>query len=576
MPRDHLSRLTAFSGIKSAFKHGYDKRALTQDILAGLTVGIIAIPLAMALAIASGVPPQYGLYTAIIAGFIIPLTGGSRYSVSGPTAAFVVILHPVAEAYGLSGLLIASLLAGAMLILMAVARLGRLIEYVPLPVTLGFTSGIAVVIAVLQINDFFGLHLTDLPESFPHKILTIISGLPGFNFGELLIASTTFAIILGWKRLKLPIPGHLPAVVAGLGMAAVLTALGLEVDTIGSRFSYILNDGTRGFGIPPVLPEFQFPWLRQGPDGLPVDWSFSKLVQLLPAALSIAMLGAIESLLCAVVLDGMSGQRHQPNGELLGQGLGNLVAPWFGGIVATAALARSATNYRSGANSPIAAMTHSVVILIALLLLAPWFSYIPMASMAALLLMVAWNMSEADKVIGLLRKSPRGDVLVLIVCFSLTVFVDMVVAIGTGIVLSSLLFMREIASMTKVTNISANPKHLPEPLNESWGVYKINGPLFFAAAERIFAELESVTEDRISGIILYMDGVTILDAGGLEGLKQFIKVTRKRQQMLIIADLQFQPLKSIARSGIKPEPETLQFSATLSEGILLARNHVAI
>ncbi|WP_428035363.1 C4-dicarboxylic acid transporter DauA [Amphritea sp.] len=567
--RMHLHSLQLFSALRETFKEGYSAAKLYRDIMAGITVGIIAIPLSMALAIASGVPPQYGLYTAIIAGILIPLTGGSRYSISGPTAAFVVILFPVAQQFGLSGLLIASLMAGVMLVGMALSRLGRLIEYIPEPVTLGFTSGIAVVIATLQMKDFLGLQLEEMPEKYIDKVLALSHALPSYVLPEVAIGALTLTVLILWPRLRLPVPGHLPAVAVGVALSLLLTTLGYDIDTIGSRFHYLLPDGTAGQGIPPVLPEFNWPWLQPGPDGKPIEWDFHKLAQLVPIAFSIAMLGAIESLLCAVVLDSMSGKRHHSNVELLGQGVGNLITPWFGGITATAALARSAANYRAGAQSPIAAVIHGLVVLASLLILAPWLAYIPMASMAAMLLMVAWNMSEAPKVMELLKKAPTGDILVLLTCFSLTVLIDMVVAISFGIVLASLLFMRDIAQMTKVTDVSDSRKQVPEPLPEEWGVYKISGPLFFAAADRIFSEISFISAEKRC-VILYMDAVPILDAGGLSALNHFLADKFKQGHFVIIADLQFQPLKNIAKAGLKPIEERLAFTPTLAEALEIA------
>ncbi len=567
--RMHLHSLQLFSALRETFKEGYSVAKLYRDIMAGVTVGIIAIPLSMALAIASGVPPQYGLYTAIIAGILIPLTGGSRYSISGPTAAFVVILFPVAQQFGLSGLLIASLMAGVMLIGMALTRLGRLIEYIPEPVTLGFTSGIAVVIATLQMKDFLGLQLEEMPEKYIDKVLALSHALPSYVLPEVAIGALTLTVLILWPRLRIPVPGHLPAVAIGVLLSLLLTAYGFDIDTIGSRFHYLLPDGSSGQGIPPVMPEFNWPWLQPGPDGKPIEWDFHKLTQLIPIAFSIAMLGAIESLLCAVVLDSMSGKRHHSNVELLGQGVGNLIAPWFGGITATAALARSAANYRAGAQSPIAAVIHGLVVLASLLVLAPWLAYIPMASMAAMLLMVAWNMSEAPKVMELLKKAPAGDILVLLTCFSLTVMIDMVVAISFGIVLASLLFMRDIAQMTKVTDVSDSRKQVPQALSEEWGVYKISGPLFFAAADRIFSEISFISAEKRC-IVLYMDAVPILDAGGLSALNRFLDDQFKKEGFVIIADLQFQPLKNIAKAGLKPIEKQLAFTPTLAEALEIA------
>ncbi|WP_020680093.1 C4-dicarboxylic acid transporter DauA [Marinobacterium rhizophilum] len=570
--RAHLFTLRIGNALReSCLAEPYSIQRFSKDLMAGVTVGIIAIPLAMALAIASGVPPQYGLYSAMIAGFLIALTGGSRYSVSGPTAAFVVILYPVAQQFGLGGLLVATLLAGLILVALALARLGRLIEYIPEPVTLGFTSGIAIVIATLQIRDFFGLALDTLPESWFGKIETLLLALPALDPASLLVAATTLGLMVLWPRLKTPIPGHLPALLAGVALSVVLSALGHDIDTIGSRFSYLLPDGTAGQGIPPVLPSFEWPWLQPGPDGTVLELSFETLRALLPAAFTIAMLGAIESLLCAVVLDGMTGRRHNANTELLGQGLGNLVAPFFGGITATAAIARSAANYRAGAQSPVSAMIHALVVMAALLAIAPLLSYLPMASMAAMLLMVAWNMSEAHKVVALVRRAPTGDILVLAVCLSLTVLFDMVIAISTGIVLASLLFVRDLAAMTKVSEISGNRRLVPEPLPKNWSLYKINGPLFFAAADRVFSELELLCRYN-RGVLLYMDGVPMLDAGGLAALEKFIASCHSNNIELLIADLQFQPLKALARADIRPIEGQLSFSPTLAEALDMVSN----
>ena len=407
--RAHLFSLRLGNALRESLAAGqYQRQDLFGDLLAGMSVGIIAIPLSMALAIASGVAPQYGLYTAIIGGFLIALTGGSRFSISGPTAAFVVILYPVAQQYGLGGLLLASIMAGALLVLMALMRLGRLIEYIPEAVTLGFTAGIAVVIATLQVKDFLGLDLAEMPAEYLAKLILLAQHLPGTHWPSLLVAAITLATLMLWPRLKTPIPPHLPAVLVGGILAFFLNQHGFGIETIASRFSYLLEDGTKGQGIPPVLPSFELPWHRAGADGQPIGISWQLFQALLPKAFAIAMLGAIESLLCAVVLDGMTGKRHSANSELLGQGIGNLVAPFFGGITATAAIARSAANVRAGARSPIAGMAHAIVVLLALLLLSRLLGYVPMPTMAALLMIVAWNMSEARKAVRLVKTAPWG------------------------------------------------------------------------------------------------------------------------------------------------------------------------
>ncbi|MBK8973366.1 MAG: C4-dicarboxylic acid transporter DauA [Hahellaceae bacterium] len=558
--RSHLLSLRLGHALRESLQSGYSRRDLLADMIAGLTIGIIAIPLSMALAIASGVAPQYGLYTAIIAGFVIALTGGSRFSISGPTAAFVVILFPVAEKFGLGGLLLATLMAGCMLVLMALLRLGRLIEYIPEPVTLGFTGGIAIVIAFLQVPDFLGLTLNGTAEHFLGKLMLIGTSLGTLQPAALLVALATLMVFLLWPRLKMPIPAHLPAVVVGTVTAATINALGGEVETIGSRFTYLLADGTPGQGIPPILPHFEWPWLQPGPGGQPLDLSWTLIQALLPAAFAMAMLGAIESLLCAVVLDGMTGRRHSANSELLGQGLGNLIAPFWGGITATAALARSAANVRAGARSPIAAMTHAGVVLLALAFLANVLAWIPMPAMAAMLMIVAWNMSEAPKALRLLKKVPGSDIAVFFTCLVLTVVFDMVIAITAGILLAALLFLKDIAAMTKVADISQNDRWVDCELPQGWRVYKINGPLFFAAADRVFGELRQLAQGA-RGIVLYLDAVPLLDAGGLSAFEHFLATSRAAGTQVYVADVQFQPLKTLAKADIQPDEHSRYFSS---------------
>lgn len=566
--RAHLFSLRIGHALRGACfsEEPYGLSRLQADVLAGVTVGIIAIPLAMALAIASGVAPQYGLYTAIIGGFVIALTGGSRYSISGPTAAFVVILYPVAQTYGLAGLLLATVLSGLMLIAMAFARLGRFIEYIPESVTLGFTGGIAIVIATLQLNDFFGLALESMPANYVDKVRLLINSLSRVDMPSICVALVTFGSMLLWPRLKTVIPPHLPALVIACVVAALLTSLGYDLDTVGSRFSYLMADGSIAMGVPPYLPDFVWPWQQPGPDGEQLALSWSLLVSLLPVAFAIAMLGAIESLLCAVVLDGMSGRRHSANSELLGQGLGNIITPFFGGITATAAIARSAANFKAGAQSPIAAMIHSLVVLLGLLFLAPLLAYLPMAAMAALLIIVAWNMSEAPKSLHLVKHAPRSDIAVFLTCLLLTVFFDMVIAITAGVLLACILFVNQMASMTKITNISDNKKLVDVVLPDRWAVLKINGPLFFAAADRAFGEIWANMGD-LDGVVLYMDGVTLLDAGGLAAMNKLVASCAAEGKQLMIADLQFQPLKTLARAGVEPVPGVTAFYPTLAEAI---------
>jgi SulP family sulfate permease len=566
--RRHLFSLQVAHALREALEESrYNKKTLLKDLIAGITVGIIAIPLAMALAIASGVAPQYGLYSAFIAGFLIPLVGGSRYSVSGPTAAFVVILFPVVQQYGLAGLLIASILAGGLQVIMALLRLGRYIEYIPESVTLGFTGGIAVVIATLQIKDFLGLADTPMPEHFTGKVIALAHALPDFSEGSLIVGVTTLLVMLVWPRLRTPLPPHLPAVIIATVIAAAMNQQGMSVATIASTFSFVSPDGNLISGIPSMLPDIQWPWQRVQPGEPVLTLSWQLVQDLLSAAFAIAMLGAIESLLCAVVIDGMTGKKHSANSELLGQGVGNIVTPFFGGITATAAIARSAANVKAGAQTPVAAMVHAVVVLIALLSLSQFLGYLPMASMAALLIIVAWNMSEAPKAVHLLKNAPRSDIMVFSTCFSLTVLLDMVIAITAGIVLAALLFMRNIAEMTKVKEITGSHKLIDKPVPDGWKVFKINGPLFFAAAERVFGELSQLCDNQ-QGVVLYLDGVTILDAGGLSALNKFVENCASVKTRVYLADFQYQPLKTLAKARFKPDAEVCTVYPTLSDALL--------
>ena len=544
----NLSEILPFRAlIDACWKERYSFPRFTRDLVAGITVGIIAIPLAMALAIGSGVAPQYGLYTSAVAGIVIALCGGSRFSVSGPTAAFVVILYPVSQQFGLAGLLVATLLSGLFLILFGLARFGRLIEYIPLPVTLGFTAGIGITIGTMQIKDFLGLEMAQVPEHYLQKVGALVMALPTLNLGDAAIGVVTLGVLILWPRLGIRLPGHLPALLAGCAVMALVKLAGVDVATIGSRFHYLLADGTQGNGIPQLLHQLVLPWQMPG-SSFTLSWA--SVQALLPAAFSMAMLGAIESLLCAVVLDGMTGTRHKANNELIGQGLGNLIAPFFGGITATAAIARSAANVRAGATSPVAAIIHALLVILALLVLAPLLSWLPLSAMAALLLMVAWNMSEAHKVVNLLRRAPTDDIMVMLMCMSLTVLFDMVIAISVGIVLASLLFMRRIARMTRLAPVNVE---VPDDVT----VLRVIGPLFFAAADGLFNDLAS----RIAGkriVVLKCDAVPVLDAGGLDAFQRFVKRLPEGCE-LRVSNLEFQPLRTMARAGVKPIAGRLAF-----------------
>jgi SulP family sulfate permease len=554
------------TALRESLAQGYGRAGLRADLFAGVTVGIVALPLAMALAIASGVPPQHGLYTVIIAGAVIALAGGSRVNVSGPTAAFVVVLLPITQQFGLGGLLLASMMAGVILLVMGLGRLGRFIELVPYPVTIGFTAGIGVVIATLQVKDFLGLQVGATETHFLAQVWALVRALPSASWDDALIGLLTLGVLLLWPRWVKGVPGHLAALLVG-SIAAVLAARwlpGFEVDTIGSRFHYSL-DGVAGNGIPPLLPHFDWPWLFTGTDGAPLALSFETVRALLGPAFAIAMLGAIESLLCAVVADGMAGTRHDPNGELVGQGLGNLIAPFFGGIPATAAIARTATSVRAGAVSPVAAVVHAGVVLAAMVGLAGLLGYIPMAALAALLLVVAWNMSEARHFVRVLRTAPGNDILVLLTCFTLTVALDMVIAVTVGIGLAVTLFIKRTIDLAEARRVERHAPH-PEQLPDQIALYDINGPLFFGAAHKALGTLKTVTPG-LRVVVLDMHDVNMVDMTGLVALESLIETARRRHLGLVFCGLNKRLLVKMRRVGIRKQRGRLEFAPTVAEGI---------
>lgn len=572
--RRHPLYLPFGTALRDKLRGGYNFSKLRADLLAGITVGIVAVPLAMALAIGSGVPPQYGLYTAIVAGLLIALTGGSRFSVSGPTAAFIVILHPIAEKYGLGGLVTAGFMAGIMMIGMGVARMGKLIQFIPYPVTTGFTTGIAVVIASLQFKDFLGLELTAQPEHFLERLWLVGSALPSWHWPDFLIGVLALGLMLGWRRLKTSFPAPL------VGMAIVTVVAwwlsrsveGFQVATIASRFSYVQGGETLP-GIPPFLPQFLLPWQLPGPTGAPLGLSLGLVKDLLGPAMAIALLGAIESLLCAVVADGMTGTKHDPDAELIGQGIGNVVGPFFGGIAATGALARTATNIRAGARGPLAAVFHALFILVVLLALAPLLGYMPMAALAALLLLVAWNMSEIKHFRHIFRVAPGSDILVLLVCFGLTVIFDMVIAISVGVVLAALLFMNQMAELTGVRSVEADHPHLETPLPEGVRLYEISGSLFFGAAERAMRALHDIGAPP-RAVIIDIEGVTVMDVSGLVALDSAIERLRGDGILVAIAGVHGQPALLMRRAGLRNVPGKLLLSSSLAQALMRVRHYL--
>ncbi|MCP5143079.1 MAG: C4-dicarboxylic acid transporter DauA [Gammaproteobacteria bacterium] len=559
-----------FSALRASWQDDRTAPSLLRNTLAGLTVGVIALPLSMALAIATGVPPQHGLYTAIVAGIVIALTGGSRVNISGPTAAFVVILLPIVQKFGLGGLMTAGFMAGIILIVMGFARVGRLVTIIPYPVTIGFTAGIGTVIATLQIKDFLGLHIDALNGHFTDKVVTLAAALPSFVWNELAIGALTLAVLIAWRRTRSRIPAHLIALAVGTATAWVLATLtDFEVATIGSRFLFDVG-GISGHGIPPVPPTFTLPWNQPGPDGQPLGLSFKLVRQLLGPALTIAALGAIESLLCAVVAEGMSGKRHDPNDELIGQGLGNLIAPLFGGIPATAAIARTAANVRAGATSPLSSVVHALFILAAILALAPLLAHLPMASMAALLLVVAWNMSEAPHFVRTLRVAPRPDVVVLLTCYLLTVLFDMVIAVGVGLSLAAVLFIQRSISLIELNPLPRDARiGADQTIPEGVMVYDINGPLFFGSAQTALKVITTINPS-IRVVILDMGGVTMLDMTAIMALESIIDNLRAKQVRIILSDLKPRLLAKLHRAGIHRTRGELAFAPSLEEAVILA------
>jgi SulP family sulfate permease len=508
------------AALRAAWREGYGFKNFSADLLAGLVVGIVALPLSMALSIAVGAPPEHGLYTAIVAGFLVAALGGSRAQVTGPTAAFIVILAPICSKFGLGGLLIS----------MGLLRLGRFIEYIPHPVTTGFTAGIGTVIAVLQLKDLLGLQLAKNPESFFERLRVMFEALPTASVAELSLGVMTLILLLLLPRLTSKVPAPLIALPIA-SVAAILLSRWLpnfEVATIASRFHYVV-DGQTFNGIPRLPPLFSWPWHHDATPAL----TFETFRALVPGAFAIAMLGAIESLLSAVIADGMLRTKHDPDAELLALGIGNTIVPFFGGIAATGAIARTATNIRSGGRTPIAAMTHAVVILLAILMFAPWLGYLPMTSLAALLLLVAWRMSEAHHFVRLVRAAPGTDVAVLFTCFGLTVAFDMVIGVSVGMVLAAFLFMHRMAQTTQTQVFKEEHPSFPAAIPKDVVIYDISGPLFFGAAERAMTELYGLGVDN-KVIILLLHGVQLMDATGVVAFESALRQLKQHGSHVIL------------------------------------------
>ncbi|CAI3932062.1 C4-dicarboxylic acid transporter DauA [Commensalibacter papalotli (ex Botero et al. 2024)] len=537
------------TGIIETFRKGYSFSDFKHDALAGLTIGTVAVPLSMALAIATGVPPEHGLYTAIVAGALIALTGGSKFNISGPTAAFVVILFPIVKDYGIGGLLLATIMAGIILLLMGISKMGQLIRFVPYPVVLGFTAGIAIIIAILQIPDFLGLRTEKLGDDFLSNLGIIFSSLGTINPYEMGVGLFTLILLIMWPKFKIPLPAPLVGLIVG-GIVAYFinnSVNGADIKTIASSFTWHAN-GIDGNGIPPIPPSLVMPWALPGPDGQPLVISFKLIHALIGPAFAIATLGAIESLLCAVIADELTDTKHNPNAELIGQGLGNIIAPLFGGITATAAIARTATSIRSGARSPIAAIIHSIFVLLAVVLFASLLGYVPMASLGALLFIVAWNMSEAKHCIKTIKTSPRSDVSILLICFGLTIVFDMVIAVAVGVALSAVLFIRSMTHASKTSMIENHPE-LDEITNEVV-VFDINGPLFFGVAERTIASFKSYDNLHKKILILDMKDVISIDGTTISGLQSIKKQIFNNKQSLIFVGASTEMILALKRAGL--------------------------
>jgi SulP family sulfate permease len=554
------------AALRAVIREGYTAADLKADVLAGLVVGIVALPLAMALAIGVGVPPQHGLYTAIVAGFLVAALGGSRTQVTGPTAAFIVILAPILSKFGLAGLLVSGLMAGVMLVAMGLARMGRLIEFIPHPVTTGFTAGIGTVIATLQLKDLLGLKLERNPEHFFEKVGAMFAARATISGWEVALGLATLAGLIYFPRLTRRIPG--PLVALPLAAVAALTINSLFPDahiaTIASRFHTTVA-GHVVDGIPQLPPLPVLPWNMAGPAGAPFHLGFESVRTLLSGAFAVAMLGAIESLLSAVVADGMARTKHDPDAELLSLGVSNLVVPFFGGIAATGAIARTATNIRSGARSPFAAMAHALTVLVAVLALAPLLGYLPMTSLAALLLLVAWNMSEIRHCLHSLRVAPKSDVAVLLTCYGLTVGFDMVVGVSVGMVLAAFLFMRRMADVTEARLVGDGHPDLPGTIPSGVVVYEISGPLFFGAAQKAMAALEIIAGET-RAVILLLDEVNAMDNTGLVALESALDVLRKHKCSVVMTGVRAQPMSVLRKAGL-PDREGIAFCPTLAEAL---------
>lgn len=526
-------RFTLKPKIFTALK-GYTLKKFVSDAVAGLIVGIVALPLAIAFAITSGVRPEQGLYTAVVAGFLISLFGGSRVQIGGPTGAFVVIIYGIIQQYGINGLYVATIMAGIILVIMGVCKFGSAIKFIPHPLIVGFTGGVAVIIFSSQIKDLFGLRMDNVPAGFIEKWIEYGKHIFTVNFYAAAVGISALLFIIIWRRFFRKIPGSLIALV---GTTLIVKFFDLPVETIGSRFGHIPST------IPvPSIPSVDIAVIRN----------------LINPAFIIALLAAIESLFSAIVADGMIGGKHHSNMELVAQGIANIASPLFGGIPATGAIARTATNIKSGGRTPIAGMIHAMVLFLIMVFFGKWAELIPLTTLAAVLVVVSYNMSEWRSFVSLL-KSPKGDIAVLLITFGLTVIVDLASAIEIGIVLSAFLFIRRIASISNVELVTSELENgediedkmtIPrDKIPEGVEVYEINGPFFFGSAYK-FKEAALAIEKYPKIRIIHMLKVPAIDATGIHTIEEFYKDCRKHHTVLILSGVQDQPERALEKSGL--------------------------
>ena len=531
------SSMIAFQEARRAglFRRG----EIGRNVVAGVVVGVVALPLAMAFAIASGAEPEQGLYTAIVAGLATSILGGTRVQISGPTGAFIAVLAGITAQYGIAGLQAATLMAGLMLLAMGFLQLGSVIRFIPNPVIVGFTSGIAVIIFVGQWQYFFGLPAVGAGAHFHERLAALARALPDLHLATTGIAALALAIVVAGNRLldRVPGLGRVPAPLVAMVAATVVQA--------AWEFPGVATIGTAFGGIPRALPSLHWP-----------EIGLAEVIQLVGPAFTIALLGAIESLLTAVVADGMTGSRHDPNQELLGQGVANVLAPVFGGFAATGAVARTATSVRNGATSPLAGIVHAVFLVLVIVMFAPLAAHVPLAALAAILFFVAWTMCDVRHFGRLLRRAPRSDRVVLLVTFGLTVFVDLVVAVNVGVVIAALLFMRRMAASVSVQQeVFGGPEEAsdagsPAPrVPAGVLVYRIDGPFFFGAAEKLEATVERA-QLHVESVVIRLGRVPFMDATGMHTLSEIIERFHRRGIRVLLVEIQAPLGRTLARAGV--------------------------